>query len=1019
MSWHLFDRIRSLVRTAGIYQQERLFQDQSSIDRIMAGGDLLDFSQQQALLDQTNLQINRLERYKDYDQMDETGEMSLALDLYADESSLVDPERKHTIIIKAQSKTVKEELENLFFNQLLIDNNVRPMVRYLCKYGDAPFEIVPTVDRDGVASIRFVNVYNFTRVETKHGDLVGFFYQDEVMEEPQFLHPWQTMHLRLTDYGNQYHPYGRCKDSNSPVWTPNGWKRLKDLKPGDDVFAWDGKKAVPTKVVKYVSNGIKKTIKVKTRHYSEVITPEHPVLVHKDGVQDYVLAKNLKVGDELVIPKLAFNDVATPIKRQYRRYKLNEKYRTIIESHSIGYKKCANLSGISRNITRGFLRRNTAVSKENADKIIKLYGLADDAKIGAGWGTSLDCSLPEFVDDEFARFFGFMIGDGWLSSTCVQFALGEDDKLNEYYINILARYSGESKINFRYDRNNKPIAVMANNTVLADTLFDMGLNAKAAHKQIPEWVFNSSKDIAINFVQGLLDSDGCAYLDREKYLRFHHVTASMNLITSLKILLHKIGVKCGHICTGHNHKFNSDELGALRHQLTYYQSELPFEGNALFERVISIEEGDEIEVGDIQVESEYHNFVADGIVIHNSIMEGGRKAFKQLRLMEDAALIYRITRAPEKRIFKIPIGNIAAKDVPEFMQSIARTFKQQRFYDPRTGKFNERFSPLIQEDDFFLPVRPDGTSPDITTLKGAENLDQIADIEYFKKKMIAPTKIPFKRVGVGEGSGEEQEKSLSSSDAQFAKAVQWVQREISIGLTKVAICHLAMAGYSIDDLKNFEISMSATSAIDELYRMETWQGRTAVMSDLKDLGWFPREWIVTRFTDLSPDEIDELSEIMSKQTELPTEEEGGGLGGLGGLGLPGGGEELPGLEGEGGLEGLEGAEAEGGAEAAAAEPPEADLAGLGEVGERLDKRNKNILIEIANQNKYELLREFISRVNKRVNSPSLSAYINLLNNNELDGLKRKDSENVLIESIIDKEVRDKVVMEFRDVLVER
>lgn len=605
MSWHLFDRIRCLARTAGVYQQERLFQNQSSLDRIMAGGELLDFSQQQALLDQTNLQINRLERYKDYDQMDETGEMSLALDLYADESSLVDPEQKHTIIIKSKSKTVKKELEQLFFNQLLIDKDLRPMVRYLCKYGDSPFEIVPSADRDGVVSLRFMNVYNFTRIETKHGDLIGFFYQDEVTEEPIFLHPWQVMHLRLTDYGNLYHPYGR------------------------------------------------------------------------------------------------------------------------------------------------------------------------------------------------------------------------------------------------------------------------------------------------------------------------------------------------------------------------------------------------------------------------SVMEGGRKAFKQLRLMEDAALIYRISRAPEKRIFKIPIGNIPAKDVPEFMQRIARIFKQQRFYDPRTGKFNERFSPLIQEDDFFLPIRPDGVGPSIDTLKGAENLDQIADIEYFKKKMVAPTKIPFKRVGIGEGSGEEQEKSLASSDAQFAKAVQWVQREVSLGLTKIAICHLAMAGYSVEDLKDFDINLTASSAIDELYRMETWQGRTAVMSDLKDLGWFPREWIVTRFTDLSPDEIEELSDIMSKETELPDLGKGGGGGG-GMPGLGGGGEE------EEGLPDIEGEEAQGGPGVEAgmgAVPPEGAGGAAVPPAEMLDRRYGHIISEMRSQARKSSVHALIERIDKRLNSPSVSEYVNLLNNNELDGLTSKKA-GVIFESTVDESTIKEVKDEFRHLLVD-
>ncbi len=604
MSWHLFDRIRALAKGARVYQQDRLYQDQSSLDRIVAGGEFLDFSQQQALLDQTNLQINRLERYKDYDQMDETGEISLALDLYADEASLVDPERKHVLIIKAKSSLVQQELENLFFNQLLVDNTVRPIIRYLCKYGCSPFEIIPTEHRDGVASLRFMNVYNFTRIETKFGDLIGFFHQDEVMAEPQFMHPWQVMHLRLTDYGNIYHPYGR------------------------------------------------------------------------------------------------------------------------------------------------------------------------------------------------------------------------------------------------------------------------------------------------------------------------------------------------------------------------------------------------------------------------SIMEGGRKAFKQLRLMEDAALIYRITRAPEKRIFTIPIGNIPAKEVPEFMQSVARIFKNQRFYDPTTGKFNERFSPLIQEDDYFLPSRPDGQGPKIDTLKGAENLDQIADIEYFKKKMVAPTKIPFKRAGIGEGAGEENEKSLASSDAQFAKAVQWVQREVSMGLTKVAICHLAMAGFSIDDIKNFEISMSATNAIDELYRMETWQGRVSVMSDLKELGWFPREWIVTRFTDLSPDEIMELEEMVQDERGTIEGDAEGGLGGLGGGpmggGLPDMGMDMGGEEGEPGGE-------PGGMDLPEIEGEGGGLGGLDEPGmPELNAKSKKLISEMK---RVELKEKVLKKLDDMDRMPS-SAFDHFATNNEFDGLEMHNGEDkkVLCEAVLDNKLIEETKEEYRKAL---
>jgi len=409
-----------------------------------------------------------------------------------------------------------------------------------------------------------------------------------------------------------------------------------------------------------------------------------------------------------------------------------------------------------------------------------------------------------------------------------------------------------------------------------------------------------------------------------------------------------------------------------------------------------------------------------------SIIDGGRKAFKQLRLMEDAALIYRITRAPEKRKFTIPVGLIPPKEVPEYMQMIARNFKRQRFYNPTTGTFDERYSPLIQEDDFFLPRRPDGTGPDVDVLPGAENLDQIADIEYFKKKMIAPTKIPFARVGIGEGSGEASEKSLSQSHSEFAKAVQWVQREVSTGLTKVAIIHLALKGYSVEDLKGFEIALTATSAMEELYRIETWQTRVGVMADLKDLGWFPKEWIVTHFTDLSPDEIEELKEMEGEE----------GQGGSGGGGMPGGGldmdpemadgEDLEGddgldVDGEDGGEGLE----------PAAEEESLPIEGYDRNAEKRllkqMKKNRNITETMA------YVRKWADRLGKSTDPDPrefASGYSNLLENKEFDGLsKTSPSSNiageiynpnhdkgVLVEWSIDEDERDQTIEEVYNVI---
>jgi hypothetical protein len=231
--------------------------------------------------------------------------------------------------------------------------------------------------------------------------------------------------------------------------------------------------------------------------------------------------------------------------------------------------------------------------------------------------------------------------------------------------------------------------------------------------------------------------------------------------------------------------------------------------------------------------------------------------------MEDAALVYRITRSAEKRVFSIPVGNIPPKEVPQYLELIARGFKKHKYVDPATGTLNERYWPTIQDDDFFLPKRSDGSGPTIDTLPGAENLDAIADIEYFKKKMVAGLKIPFSRLGIG-GQHEPDGKSLAQVSPEFAKSVQWIQNEVIAGLKKLVVVHLALRGHTVGDMRGFDLHMTSASAIDELYRIEAWNTRADIMANLKDIGWFPPEWIISRFTDMSPDEILDLKKIQEK-----------------------------------------------------------------------------------------------------------------------------------------------------------
>jgi hypothetical protein len=381
-----------------------------------------------------------------------------------------------------------------------------------------------------------------------------------------------------------------------------------------------------------------------------------------------------------------------------------------------------------------------------------------------------------------------------------------------------------------------------------------------------------------------------------------------------------------------------------------------------------------------------------------SILDGARRDFKRLRLMEDAALIYRITRAPEKRIFSIPIGNIPANQINAFITEIARQFKKHKFVDPATGQINERYSPLIQEDDFFLPKRPDGSGPTVETLPGAQNLDEIEDILYFKKKMIAATKIPFSRVGIGERTDSDG-RALAASSPEFAKAIQWVQREAMTGLKKVVIVHLALQGYSIKEIKEFDLFMTSASAIDELYRIETWNTRAEIIGNLKETDLFPDEWILETFTNLTRDEIEQMQEKKKKQAaEQPAEGEEGGEGG----GLmdtvappPGGAIAPPGGEAGGGL---------GALGEAVDEEDKKLIQEFTEFKERVDT-NGSRFIDLEDAPKYEHNRE-------RKSIMETTGVEWFVNNNEMDNFPRREGDDakitVLVESQIDATTRDEV-----------
>lgn len=237
-----------------------------------------------------------------------------------------------------------------------------------------------------------------------------------------------------------------------------------------------------------------------------------------------------------------------------------------------------------------------------------------------------------------------------------------------------------------------------------------------------------------------------------------------------------------------------------------------------------------------------------------SMIEGGRRIWKQISLMEDAMLIHRIMRAPEKRIFKIDIGNISPTEVDNYMQKIINKMKKTPFVDKRTGDYNLKYNIQNITEDFYLPVRGSDSGTNIESLGGLE-YSSVEDIDYLKAKMFAALKIPKAYLGYDEGVNGKA--TIAAEDVRFARTIERIQRTLISELTKLAIVHLAAQGVDGIDLVDFELSLVNPSTIYEQEKIALWAEKVRLISDMKDLKMVSKDWQYKNILNMSDDEIDE------------------------------------------------------------------------------------------------------------------------------------------------------------------
>jgi len=247
-----------------------------------------------------------------------------------------------------------------------------------------------------------------------------------------------------------------------------------------------------------------------------------------------------------------------------------------------------------------------------------------------------------------------------------------------------------------------------------------------------------------------------------------------------------------------------------------------------------------------------------------SMIEGGRRVWKQLSLMEDAMLIHRVMRAPEKRIFKVDVGNIPPNEVDNYMQKIINNSKKVPFVDERTGEYNLKYNIQNLIEDYYMPVRGSDTGTSIDTLKGLE-YNMIDDINYLKGKLLAALQIPKAYIGYEEETNGKA--TLAGMDVRFAKTIERIQRVLVSELTKIAIVHLYTQGIDDDRLTDFSLELTIPSKIYEQEKVELYTAKVALIQQMQQTKMLSKEWMYEAILGMAKDEQDQQTLAVLEDTK--------------------------------------------------------------------------------------------------------------------------------------------------------
>jgi len=241
----------------------------------------------------------------------------------------------------------------------------------------------------------------------------------------------------------------------------------------------------------------------------------------------------------------------------------------------------------------------------------------------------------------------------------------------------------------------------------------------------------------------------------------------------------------------------------------------------------------------------------------SSIIEAARRIWRQLILIEDAMLVYRVVRAPERRVFYIDVANIPPENVPMYVEEQRKNLRTNQVVDKATGRLDLRYAPLSIEDDYFIPVRGGESGTRIDTLAGGQNAAAVEDVAYIQKKLFAALKVPRAYLGYDEMLSSKA--TLAQEDIRFSRTINVIQKVLISELNKLAIIHLYSNGFDSEDLQNFTLHLSNPSTVAQQQKLELWRSKFEIAGTVPE-GMGSKQFIRKMIWGLNDEQIEEIDE---------------------------------------------------------------------------------------------------------------------------------------------------------------